>query len=927
MYKLSALCIAMFCIATITLSQNISVSGILNDTIEKKPVKNAVIALLTPKDSILYRFTRTAADGSFSLKNIKPGNYIFTTVHPFYADFIDDVELKDVETNLGSVAVTSKSKLLQEVIVKSGNPIHIKGDTTIYTADSFKVSANANVEELLKKLPGIQIDKDGKIKAMGETVEKVLVDGEEFFGDDPGMAIKNLRADAVKEVQVFDKKSDQAEFTGIDDGKTKKTINLKLKDDRKKGYFGKIELTGGLQNKIDNRYNNNILLNAFKGKRKIAGYLLQGNTGQDGLGWRDRQKFGGDDDNVVMNFDEDDGAMMIMSSRGGDEDPYINTENGFFENLNIGLQYSNKWKDKQTLNYSPKFNKLKYNNTKNTFSQFQLSNKLFNTNAVENTFVNKQNVKNNFSYDFKIDSVNSLKITGKLNIYNTKSSVYKSSENLDENNLFNNSSKTLTDNNTDKTSFTTSVLFKHKFKKERRTFSINTDFSSVNSDGIAYLNALNKLYNNGVLSKIDSIDQKKNMDNTSKKIVAHAAYTEPLSKKYSLELNYELSWTAGKNNLTTLSKNFASNGKYEVLVDSLSNNFNQDIITNKTGFRISYKNKKVKYGFGTAVGFTKFDLKDITINKDYLRNYTNIFPAANFQYTYKPNHSLSINYKGNTAQPSISQLQNLRNNADPLNIYLGNPLLKQSFKNGIDINHNSYNFVKEIWTYQSINFSSTSNAFTTNTTIDNSGKITTQPINTNGNFNAGGWMGSGIKLKKLNANLNLNAGFSFSKFNDIVNNQKNNNENANASISAVISKVKDKKYEFNLNNDFGYNTNKSTISNRLIKYNTNTISLNATIYYKKVWKLNSEFTNNYRQKTSDFAKNVNNSLWNARMERTFKNDEFTVFALIRDILNQNIGIDRSIYGNTLTEERNDRLQRYWMIGVIWDFKNKSAKTK
>ncbi len=154
------------------------------------------------------------------------------TTHPYYADLLEDIEIK-ADTELPPYILISKAKLLQEVIVKSGSPLKIRGDTTVYTADSFKVSANANVEELLKKLPGIQVDKDGKIKAMGETVEKVLVDGEEFFGDDPGMAVKNLRADAVKEVQVFDKKSDQAEFTGIDDGKTQKTINLKLKDDKK----------------------------------------------------------------------------------------------------------------------------------------------------------------------------------------------------------------------------------------------------------------------------------------------------------------------------------------------------------------------------------------------------------------------------------------------------------------------------------------------------------------------------------------------------------------------------------------------------------------------------------------------------------------------------------------------------------------------
>src|SRR4029078_6500864 len=206
---------------------------------------------------------------------------------------------------LPTFALMSKSKILQEVIIKTGKPIQIKGDTTVYTADSFKVSANANVEELLRKLPGIQVDKDGKIKAMGETVEKVLVDGEEFFGDDPGMAVKNLRADAVKEVQVFDKKSEQAEFTGIDDGKTQKTINLKLKEDKKKGYFGKIDAAGGLQKNIPNRFNDNLLFSSFKGKRKLSAFLLNGNTGQDGLNWQDEQKYGGQDDNFTKNLDDE----------------------------------------------------------------------------------------------------------------------------------------------------------------------------------------------------------------------------------------------------------------------------------------------------------------------------------------------------------------------------------------------------------------------------------------------------------------------------------------------------------------------------------------------------------------------------------------------------------------------------------------------
>ena len=190
-------------------SQQIDLSGKIVDNTTHLPVKNAVVMLLSEKDSVIQGFARTQQDGSFIINNLYPGKRILMITHPIYADYIDDINVEK-KKQLGNIEMINKTKLMSEIIVKTGGAIRIKGDTTIYTADSFNVSANANAEELLKKLPGIQVDKNGDIKAMGEKVQKVLVDGEEFFGDDPGMAVKNLRADAIKEVQVFDKKTDQA---------------------------------------------------------------------------------------------------------------------------------------------------------------------------------------------------------------------------------------------------------------------------------------------------------------------------------------------------------------------------------------------------------------------------------------------------------------------------------------------------------------------------------------------------------------------------------------------------------------------------------------------------------------------------------------------------------------------------------------------
>src|SRR4026207_851271 len=280
--------------ASCAFTQTQSLKGTLKDTSESRNLINTVISVLSRKDSVLVKFARADKNGSFTIGGIREGSYILLITHPYMGDYFDSIEVKaDTPLDLGNVHLTPKSKLLSEVIVRSGSPIKIKGDTLIYTADSFRVRPGANVEELLRRLPGITVDKSGQITAMGERVKKVLVDGEEFFGSDPGIATKNLRADAVQEVQVFDKKSDQAEFTGSDDGVRDKTINLKMK--KMAGYFGKVELGGGLPDKYDNA----AMINLFKNKRKLAGYGIMSNTGQTNLDWQDAQNYGGGPDNMM----------------------------------------------------------------------------------------------------------------------------------------------------------------------------------------------------------------------------------------------------------------------------------------------------------------------------------------------------------------------------------------------------------------------------------------------------------------------------------------------------------------------------------------------------------------------------------------------------------------------------------------------------
>lgn len=921
MKNLSVLIVSIF-LCQSSFSQGVKISGQVKDGNENKPVNNAIIALLTPKDSILYSFTRTDAAGNYVLNDVPKGKYILMISQPRYADLLTDITVQK-STELPLTDLVSKAELLQAVIVKTGSPLKIRGDTTVYTADSFKVSANANVEELLKRLPGIQVDKDGNIKAMGETVQKVLVDGEEFFGDDPGMAVKNIRADAVKEVQVFDKKSDEAAFTGIDDGKTQKTINLKLKENKKTGYFGKVDVAAGPEKNLDTRYNDNILFGSFKGKRKFSAFLLNGNTGQDRLSWQDEQKYGGND-NFSLDV-TDDGNLSFSYTGSNDDEPYVDPENGYMTNVNAGMQYSNKWNDKYNLNLSPKYNSQKYTNHQVTFTQTQIGDSVLNVNSTEDNNVNRQNFKMNGIIDTKIDSFNSVKVVANANFYHTEGNDILQSATTGNYGTIKNTSNRQLNTNSDKNALSGNFIFKHKFHKARRTLTFSGRWYSLNNQGNTLLISANQAYLDGDLSGKQDINQKKNYQQSTQDLSAGITYTEPLNKQLSLELKYQLTYNNGTNDQVTYSYTDAS-GKYDYLVDSLSNNFRQNIVQNIPSARINFANKKLKLNIGSGFGFTHFDLNDVSLNKDYLRNYTNFYPSANATYTYKPNHTIQFYYNGNTTQPTINELQPLSNNNNYFNQVIGNPNLKPSFNNTFRLYHQDYNFLKDIWVYQSAYANVTQNAITTSSIIDlDSGKTISQALNVNGNYNFNFDGGVGFKIKKIDTRFDFGPGIGLSRYASFINNVKSYSKTFSPRLFTYISKSKDRKYDLSVNDELDYTNNATTQNNTKIHYYTNTLSFNGTIYYKKNWSINTDYSYYYREKTIQSDQDLKTHIWNARLQRTFRQDEFTAYFLVRDILNQNVGINRSFSGNTYTQQINERLKRYFMIGFTWNFKNKQSQ--
>ncbi|HJY13029.1 MAG TPA: hypothetical protein VJ304_09605, partial [Flavobacterium sp.] len=327
----------------------------------------------------------------------------------------------------GKINLTGMAKILADVIIKGERTaIKIKGDTTEFNASSYSIQPNDKVEDLLKKLPGIQVDKDGKITAQGKTVPKVLVDSEEFFGDDPTLVTKNLRADMVDKVQLYDKKSDQAAFTGIDDGQKTKTLNVKLKEDKKNGHFGKVELGGG----TDNFYKGQAMFNKFWDKKKLAAYGILGNTGQVGLGWGDKDKYGQSSYQV-----SDDGGINF-SNNGNDE---FESWDGQFNGEGIpvaqtgGIHFDNKWNnDKESINANYKIGDIKLSGNRNDINQQNLtSSSIYNT-SDKSFEKNMTKNKLDLAYEIKIDTTLTLKLNVDGLFKNSNSSEAEMRKGTDE---------------------------------------------------------------------------------------------------------------------------------------------------------------------------------------------------------------------------------------------------------------------------------------------------------------------------------------------------------------------------------------------------------------------------------------------------------------------------------------------------------------
>lgn len=920
MRHLTLLAANILCLIFLVSAQKALIKGSVNDTLNRQYLHHATVQLLRAKDSVLIKFTRTDSKGNFQLTNLPAGKAILVISYPSYADYTDEIELSENSSLVkNDIPVITKAKLLEDVIVKQRfAAIRIKGDTTEYNADSFKVRANANVQDLLKKLPGIQVNSHGEITAQGEKVEKVLVDGEEFFSDDPAVVTQNLRADAVKKVQVFDKKSEQAAFTGIDDGQKTKTINLELKDDKKKGFFGKVE-AGTDFNKY--RFGKG-LINAFKAKRKIAAYLTNDNTSYQTLNWSEKRNYSADLNSTTEI--SDDGGIWINNS--GDD---FTNGKGFPNATTAGILFNNKWnKDKNNLNTSYQFNDLKVNGSTSSINQNILADSSFTSSNNQNFNSHKQRNRLYGTHEWTFDSSNTLKLKADGSFLKSiNSSIYKSSS-INNKNILLNTNDQQNSSNDQTNSYLTELVWKKRLKKKGRTISLTSNINLTNKESDGFLLSDVDLFNsNGSVLKNILTDQKKTVDERLFKWETKTVYTEPLWKNTFLELNYRNSFNRNDAERITLEK--ASNDpKYSVKIDSLSNHFLFKTTDNQAGATFRMTLKKFNFSVGSGLGRTNYSVKIIDSTVSRRIGFTNFLPSANFRYSPKKQTGWNIRYNGSTANPTLQQINPIIDNIDPLNITIGNENLKQSFRHNFSLGFNQYKVFKDRGIWASVNFTVIENAITNSNNIDASGRRINQAINVNGNFNGNMWSSYNFKIApSMNLGFNLNP--TVSRYINYVNGVRNINNNNNIGFGLNMGYWADKWVNFWVNVSAAKNYSRSSINKNITtRYWSFNSNPNFNLKLPKKFYVEMEGEINIYEHTNVFNAGGNSYLLSGSVKKAFLKDEKLELKLyVNDIFNGNRGINRNISSNFISETRADVIQRYFLLSVIYNFSKNGKPAK
>lgn len=896
----------LFCTYIVQAQNTGSISGKVINAKDKKPVDFATIAIKSLKDSSVVASGQTSPDGSFTFKAIAPGKYRIYAAFLGLKTSTKDVEVAKAAVNAGEIAMSDDGVDLNTVNVTATIPIVVKKDTLEFDAKSIKVRENAVVEDLLKKVPGVEVAKDGSVKAQGETITKVKVDGKEFFGNDPLLATKNLPADMVDKIQVIDELSEQAQFTGIDDGTRNKILNITTKNGMKHGYFG--NSTAGYGS--NDRYDASLNVNKFDDDRQIS-FIGQFNN-------VNKQNFG-QGGGVGNGFGGGGGGRGGFGGFGGGGGNNAGGNGGITTTNAAGLNFADTYKDGTQFQASYFFNKATSDIIQNSNTQNLLGSGTTNINQKFDNTSDRINHRFNFMIDTKIDPSLSIKIQPNVSYTETDGNSVTDYTRDFITSLTTGLQRNATTAATPAVS--NNLLVRKSFKRRGRTLSLNVNTSINDNDGTNLNYRDEKITINGVTR--DSLtNQLNNTNSHSINNTTRVVYTEPLNKTLSVEFNYQNGYANSDSQRDVFNYN-PSTLQFDIIDNTFSNIYNNRTLTNAVGASLTTTEKKYNWNIGVAAQQTNRVNTNLTTGLKRTQNFINITPSAQFRYNFSNRKRLFINYRGSTTQPSIDQIQPIPDNTNSQTIYVGNPALKPSFNNQLRINFNNFNIENGRFFFAGLNLTQTFNSIGNSVAQLPSGIQQVSYINVDGvyagNANAT-WSLPLMPERKLTLNISGNGAYN-RNVNYIIP-QGGTTSVKNVTNSYTISngyKLVTNVDKFDLTGGITGSYTHSTFSAQQ-SANTQFYTINPSFDISYVLPANIRLAidiDYFRNFGGGDLYNQEYTILNPYISRQFFKNRGTFKFSVNDALNQNTGVSRTATGTSITDVNFNVLKRYYMFSFTY----------
>lgn len=874
------------------------IKGTVIDSLSHRPLQSASIAVYLVSDSSLVNYALSDRKGEFTIADI-PLNVPCTVVitNRGYDQFSLLFTLtENKEKRLDTIFLAKSYNELKAVTVTALRPpVAVKEDTLEFNVSSFKTMPNAVIEDLLKQLPGAEIDNDGNITINGKKVTKLYLDGREFFGGDPKIAIKNLPKDIIDKLQVMDNKTREARFNKTTDGNEDLAINLTLKKEVQKGWFGRVSAGYG----SNDRYEGSAMINFFNGSKQLNFIGNANNT--------NRGSISGNDFNISnANSTLSGGGGLTRATSGG-----VNFSD------NIGRQLK--------LNGSYFYN----NSHTDNFSRIHRENKLPDTTFLYDADNNSSNDYGNhrvsLNAQYNIDTLTELHINSYVNT-NTSNAVTlnkATSSNL-AGQLINSSENTY-DSKANGKNIASEFFFSHRFKKPGRgvTLGLNYNYNDLSSTNNNI--GQNDYYKSGVVDSTDLLNQQSLAKNSGKVLSFTATYSEPVSKYITAIFKYNYNHNKSLANKITNRFN-DSTSKYDIEDSAYTNAFRNVTEAHNPDVSLAFNKNQFRAAVGSGVQLLQQDNLTVTTGALLHQRYVNITPSANLGYNFSKTGSLNIFYNGRSQPPSIQQLQPVPDNSNPLYVQLGNPDLRPSFYHNINIQ------VRETkgssYWFTGLNLNTTQNQIVNQTWFDDVGKQISQPVNVNGNFGMSGNLQYSRTWKQRDVTLRMNLGSNgyFNRNNSFVNKVP---VTSNAySLSQSVGLNFTYKQLLSVMPSFNIRYNKTHYSSDAIQdadFNTKIFALSAFWNYPKWLIVENSLQYSYNsQIASGFNKSV--TMWSAALNcLLFKKQQGILRLAVYDILKQNAGVYRSITPTYVEDRQTQVLPQYFLLSFIYNLKKLGAK--